>query len=157
MRSPTFAGGEWSMTQVIYSKVIHIYSLQLQEMKKDIAQVTIYLESKQQINGKEVLKSEEKNITKDESRKINVSNLANGVYYIKLDQYKYAIPFCAMSLGVYFASLYLSATVHAVIFIVGWVFQAIGHYKYEKKSPAFLTNFYHLLIGPYWIYRELFK
>ncbi len=79
------------------------------------------------------------------------------IYYIKLDLPKYAIPFCAISLGTYFSSLYLSAAAHAVIFIIGWIFQAIGHYKYEKKSPAFLTNFYHLLIGPYWIYRELLK
>ena len=83
--------------------------------------------------------------------------ILTSIYYIKLDQYKYAIPFCIMSFGVYGASLYLQATTHAVIFIVGWIFQAIGHYKYEKKSPAFLTNFYHLLIGPYWIYRELLK
>ena len=93
--------------------------------------------------------------------KVGTSDLLNlgflfwiltSIYYTKLDQLKYAIPFCIISLGIYFSSLYLSAVVHAIIFIIGWVFQAIGHYKYEKKSPAFLTNFYHLLIGPYWIY-----
>jgi uncharacterized membrane protein YGL010W len=33
-------------------------------------------------------------------------------------------------------------------FVVGWVFQGIGHGVYEKKSPAFLRNLVHLLVGP---------
>jgi uncharacterized membrane protein YGL010W len=37
------------------------------------------------------------------------------------------------------------------LFVVGWVFQFIGHYVYEKKSPAFYKNLAHLLVGPLWI------
>jgi len=37
------------------------------------------------------------------------------------------------------------------LFIVGWVLQFIGHYVYEKRSPAFLRNLTHLLVGPLWI------
>lgn len=42
------------------------------------------------------------------------------------------------------------------IFIVGWIFQGIGHIVYEKKSPAFLRNLVHLLIGPIFLLNELF-
>ena len=37
------------------------------------------------------------------------------------------------------------------IFVLGWVFQFLGHYVYEKKAPAFYKNFTHLLVGPLWI------
>lgn len=36
-------------------------------------------------------------------------------------------------------------------FVLGWVLQLVGHYVYEKKSPAFLTNLQQLLVGPLWI------
>lgn len=36
------------------------------------------------------------------------------------------------------------------VFVVGWILQFVGH-KYEGKSPAFLKNAMHLLIGPLWI------
>jgi len=36
----------------------------------------------------------------------------------------------------------------AASFVVGWTFQLVGHSVYEKKSPAFLGNLVHLLIGP---------
>ena len=34
------------------------------------------------------------------------------------------------------------------LFVLGWVLQFIGHYVYEKKSPAFYKNLVHLLVGP---------
>jgi uncharacterized membrane protein YGL010W len=37
------------------------------------------------------------------------------------------------------------------LFVLGWVFQFVGHYVYEKKSPAFARNLVHLLVGPLWI------
>jgi uncharacterized membrane protein YGL010W len=37
------------------------------------------------------------------------------------------------------------------LFVLGWVFQFIGHYVYEKRSPAFYRNLAHLLVGPLWI------
>ena len=40
-------------------------------------------------------------------------------------------------------------------FVVGWVFQGIGHARYEKKAPAFLKNFVHLLVGPLFLLNEL--
>jgi uncharacterized membrane protein YGL010W len=41
--------------------------------------------------------------------------------------------------------------VAAVLFVLGWLFQFIGHYVYEKRSPAFFRNLAHLLVGPLWI------
>lgn len=42
-------------------------------------------------------------------------------------------------------------------FIVGWIFQGIGHARYEKKSPAFLRNLVHLMVGPVFLLNEAFK
>lgn len=41
-------------------------------------------------------------------------------------------------------------------FAAGWVLQFVGH-KFEGKSPAFLKNGLHLLIGPLWIVSMLFQ
>lgn len=40
------------------------------------------------------------------------------------------------------------------VFVVGWIFQFIGHGVYEKKSPALFDNLIHLLVGPMWVLRE---
>jgi hypothetical protein len=40
------------------------------------------------------------------------------------------------------------------LFIVGWIFQFVGHAVYEKKSPAFMKNFEHLFIGPPWVFAK---
>jgi uncharacterized membrane protein YGL010W len=37
------------------------------------------------------------------------------------------------------------------LFVLGWIFQFVGHYVYEKRSPAFYRNLAHLLVGPLWI------
>ena len=37
------------------------------------------------------------------------------------------------------------------IFVAGWAFQFIGHAAFEHRSPAFLRNLLHLLVGPAWI------
>jgi uncharacterized membrane protein YGL010W len=39
-------------------------------------------------------------------------------------------------------------------FVAGWIFQFVGH-AYEGKSPAFLTNLLHLLVGPLWVASHL--
>ena len=40
-------------------------------------------------------------------------------------------------------------------FAIGWAFQFYGHAVYEKKKPAFMKNFTHLLVGPAWIGVEM--
>ena len=39
-------------------------------------------------------------------------------------------------------------------FVLGWIFQLVGHYVYEKKTPAFLENLRQLLVGPLWLISE---
>jgi uncharacterized membrane protein YGL010W len=39
-------------------------------------------------------------------------------------------------------------------FAIGWVFQGVGHARYEKRSPAFFRNVFHLLIGPLFLVNE---
>lgn len=38
-----------------------------------------------------------------------------------------------------------------LLFVLGWVVQFLGHAVYEKRSPAFLRNLVHLLVGPAWL------
>jgi uncharacterized membrane protein YGL010W len=72
------------------------------------------------------------------------------VYYLVLDA-----PLAVMMLVASVASAALGRVtpvgVAVALFVLGWVFQFIGHYVYEKKSPAFFRNFAHLLVGPLWI------
>ena len=41
------------------------------------------------------------------------------------------------------------------LFIGGWILQFVGHYAFEKNSPAFFRNLVHLLIGPLWVFARL--
>ena len=45
----------------------------------------------------------------------------------------------------------------AAAFLVGWIFQAVGHAVYEKNRPAFFKNLLHLLVGPLFLVNELLK
>jgi len=42
-------------------------------------------------------------------------------------------------------------------FVIGWIFQGIGHARYEKRSPAFVRNLVHLLVGPLFLVHELLR
>jgi uncharacterized membrane protein YGL010W len=37
------------------------------------------------------------------------------------------------------------------LFVFGWILQGVGHWAYEKNSPAFFRNFVHLAVGQLWI------
>lgn len=37
------------------------------------------------------------------------------------------------------------------LFLGGWAVQFIGHAWWEKRSPAFIRNLLHLLVGPAWL------
>jgi uncharacterized membrane protein YGL010W len=37
------------------------------------------------------------------------------------------------------------------LFVFGWILQGVGHWVYEKNSPAFFSNFVHLAVGQLWI------
>lgn len=72
------------------------------------------------------------------------------VYYLTLDAGLAALMLLA-SLGLDVVGRVLPPTPAWSLFVLGWVFQFVGHYVYEKKSPAFFRNLAHLLVGPLWI------
>lgn len=42
-------------------------------------------------------------------------------------------------------------------FVLGWIFQAIGHARFEKNSPAFFKNVIHLMVGPLFLVNEVVR
>ena len=75
-------------------------------------------------------------------------------WYLSLD-WRLALPFGFVALGLYFAGRHLGFEVQLAGFILGWILQFIGHGVYEKQRPAFLDNLRHLLIGPMWIFARV--
>lgn len=79
------------------------------------------------------------------------------VYYFSLD--------AKLATGMLLSTVILDAAAHALndwrigltLFIVGWIFQGIGHAVYEKRSPAFLKNLLHLLVGPIFLLNDALR
>jgi uncharacterized membrane protein YGL010W len=40
------------------------------------------------------------------------------------------------------------------MFVGGWALQYVGHWVFEKNSPAFYGDPYYLLVGPVWVTAE---
>ena len=76
--------------------------------------------------------------------------LAATAYYLRLDPVLAVLMLAASALLI-FVGRQMSVGVAIALFVVGWVFQFVGHYVYEKRSPAFYRNLAHLLVGPLWI------
>jgi uncharacterized membrane protein YGL010W len=78
------------------------------------------------------------------------------VWYLWLD-WKISIPFGFFGMGLYFLGRAIPVPALVALFVIGWIVQYIGHYVYEKKSPAFYKNVIHFLIGPLWIFARWVK
>jgi uncharacterized membrane protein YGL010W len=76
--------------------------------------------------------------------------LAATAYYLRLDPALAALMLAASALLVVVGRR-IPLPVAVVLFVLGWILQFIGHYVYEKRSPAFYRNLAHLLVGPLWI------
>jgi uncharacterized membrane protein YGL010W len=76
--------------------------------------------------------------------------LAATAYYFTLDR-TLALMMAAASALLIAAGRFLGLWPALALFVSGWVLQFIGHYVYEKRSPAFFQNLTHLLVGPLWI------
>lgn len=77
------------------------------------------------------------------------------VVYLKLE-WRLALVMLVISAGMYYvAGWWMPLWLNVTLFVVGWILQFVGHSVYEKKSPAFLTNFLHLLVGPLWILNDV--
>jgi uncharacterized membrane protein YGL010W len=71
-------------------------------------------------------------------------------YYLTLDAVLAAIMLAA-SAALLVVGRPMPMVVSVALFVLGWIFQFVGHYVYEKRSPAFYRNLAHLLVGPLWI------
>jgi uncharacterized membrane protein YGL010W len=71
-------------------------------------------------------------------------------YYLTLDPVLAVLMF-AISAASIAVGQHIPVVWAVVLFVVGWIFQFIGHYVYEKRAPAFYRNLAHLLVGPLWI------
>jgi len=78
-----------------------------------------------------------------------VAIVAVSIYYARIAG-MLAAPAIAGLVVIYLVAAFVSWPLAIVLFLIGWIFQFIGH-VYEGKKPAFLTNLLHLLVGPLWI------
>jgi uncharacterized membrane protein YGL010W len=75
-------------------------------------------------------------------------------FYLSLDV-PLAVAVTLVALGLDLAAHRLADwRIGAAAFVAGWIFQGIGHAVYEKRSPAFLHNLVHLLVGPAFLVNE---
>jgi uncharacterized membrane protein YGL010W len=79
--------------------------------------------------------------------------LAELVYFAM--EWRLAIAMLIVSTAFWFIGGALPMSVNVALFILGWIFQFVGHSVYEKKQPAFLKNATHLLVGPLWILNDV--
>ncbi|WP_065187466.1 Mpo1 family 2-hydroxy fatty acid dioxygenase [Shewanella woodyi] len=93
---------------------------------------------------------------------INVASVfAIGVllYYIKLHA-RLALGLALFIIPVLYTSSLVAQVQGALwialaVFVIGWVFQLIGH-QYEKAKPAFIDDLNQLLIGPFFLMAEVY-
>lgn len=75
-------------------------------------------------------------------------------YYLALE-WRLAITMLAVTIAFYFIGRAMPFWLNVALFVLGWIFQFIGHSVYEHKQPAFLRNLVHLLVGPLWILNDV--
>ena len=83
-----------------------------------------------------------------------VAAVAVLVYYAAID-FRGALLSLVIFAILYFIAIRLSWQVNLGAFVLGWVFQLVGH-RFEGTKPKFLENLVYLLIGPLYIFEEMF-
>jgi uncharacterized membrane protein YGL010W len=76
-------------------------------------------------------------------------------YYVVLDPRLALSMLVTVSILDFAARAANSPMLALILFVAGWIFQAIGHAVFEKNSPAFLKNLVHLMIGPIFLLNEI--
>ncbi|HET9029849.1 MAG TPA: Mpo1-like protein [Candidatus Aquilonibacter sp.] len=76
------------------------------------------------------------------------------IYYAAIDA-RGAVLSTVVFAILYLIAIRLSWPVSLGAFVLGWVFQLIGH-RFEGTKPKFLENLVYLLIGPLYIFEETF-
>lgn len=66
------------------------------------------------------------------------------------------IPMIALSVPLFVASFFVAGlwVVPVALFVVGWIFQFIGH-AYEGKPPEFLRDWRFLFVGLRWWFAKI--
>ena len=73
-------------------------------------------------------------------------------YYTWLDRRGALLALCVFA-ALYLIAVHLSWQASLAAFVIGWVFQLIGH-RFEGSKPKFLENLVYLLVGPLYIFEE---
>lgn len=73
-----------------------------------------------------------------------------GVAYLWLDP-RLGGAMIAADIVLYLVARQVNWKIALALFLIGWVFQFIGHGVYEKRAPAFSKNLAHLVVGPLWV------
>jgi len=81
-----------------------------------------------------------------------VGGLATLLYYYAIDPRGALISTVAFAI-MYEIAIRLPWQVAIAAFVIGWVFQLVGH-RFEGTKPKFLENVVYLLIGPLYIFEE---
>jgi uncharacterized membrane protein YGL010W len=79
---------------------------------------------------------------------------ASSAWYFVVE-WRLALAMMAVSIAFYFIGAAIPLGINVALFVLGWIFQFIGHSVYEHKKPAFMRNFVHLLVGPLWILNDV--
>ncbi len=83
-----------------------------------------------------------------------VAAIATLIYYAFIDL-RGALLSLVVFAVLYAVAIHLSWQISLGAFVLGWVFQLVGH-RFEGTKPKFLENLIYLLIGPLYIFEELF-
>lgn len=75
-------------------------------------------------------------------------------YYASIDLGGAAISLVVFAV-LYLVALRIGWQASLAAFVLGWVFQLVGH-RFEGTKPKFLDNLIYLLIGPLYIFEEVF-
>ena len=67
---------------------------------------------------------------------------AAAAYYFVIE-WRLAIAMVAISVAFYFIGAAIPFWINVTLFVLGWIFQFIGHTFYEHKQPAFVKNAMH--------------
>ena len=82
-----------------------------------------------------------------------VAAVATLIYYAAIDV-RGAVISLVVFIVLYLVAVRLTWEVNLAAFVLGWVFQLIGH-RFEGTKPKFLENLIYLLIGPLYIFEEV--
>jgi uncharacterized membrane protein YGL010W len=83
-----------------------------------------------------------------------VAAIAVLLYYVALDVRGALVSALAFAV-LYGVAVHTPWELCVGAFILGWVFQLVGH-RFEGNKPKFLENVLYVLIGPLYFFQELF-